>query len=451
MDAVLGHRARIRRRPRSTVLIRMPLPSVDLRPLRDSRDFRLLWLGQIVSMVGRQITVVAVPYQIFQTTHSALAVGMLGLVQVVPLIVFSLAGGALADRVDRRRLLLLTNTLLAGCSGLFLGGAVAGNPPLAFLYAVAATGAAVSAFDQPARAATIPRMVRPDQLAAALALNFGLFMTTLVAGPAVGGLVIARLGLAAAYLVDVVTFAAAIAAVALISPQPPTGARRESPLQAIRSGLSYARRQPVVLAGFAIDLDAMVFGMPRALFPVLAATTFHTGPGGLGLLYAAPGAGAVVAAALSTGWVGRVHAQGQVVVVSVAVWGAAILGFGLTASLPLALALLAMAGAADSVSAVCRTTMLQTVTVDEYRGRMSATYSMVVVGGPYIGDVEAGAVAQGFGARASVVSGGVLCVLGAGLVAATLPVLWRYRAPTTAGVSAASVDASRPEAGGAAG
>src|SRR5207302_623399 len=248
-----------------------------------------LWLGQIVSMVGRQITVVAVPYQIFQTTHSALAVGMLGLVQVVPLIVFSLAGGALADRVDRRRLLLLTNTLLAGCSGLFLGGAVAGNPPLAFLYAVAATGAAVSAFDQPARAATIPRMVRPDQLAAALALNFGLFMTTLVAGPAVGGLVIARLGLAAAYLVDVVTFAAA----------------------------------------------------------------------------------------LSTGWVGRVHAQGQVVVVSVAVWGAAILGFGLTASLPLALALLAMAGAADSVSAVCRTTMLQTVTVDEYRGRMSATYSMV--------------------------------------------------------------------------
>ena len=225
------------------------------------------------------------------------------------------------------------------------------------------------------------------------------------------------------------TFAAAIVAVLLMAPQPPGLSRHEPPLAAIRSGLRFARRQPVVLGGFAIDLSAMVFGLPRALFPVLAATTFHTGPTGLGLLYAAPGLGAVIAATLSTGWVGRLRRQGQTVVIAVAVWGVAIIGFGMVSSLPPALALLAVAGAADSISAVCRSTILQTVSPDEYRGRMSATYSMVVRGGPYLGDVEAGAVAQAFNAQVSVVSGGVLTLLGMLVAAAAFPALIRYRAP----------------------
>jgi MFS family permease len=400
--------------------------AVDLSPLRSSRDFRLLWTGQLVSTMGRQITAVAVPYQVYQLTGSTLAVGLLGLVQVVPLILFSLIGGAIADAVDRRRLLLLTTSLLAGCSAIYAAGALHGSPPLAALYAISAVAAGLGAIDQPARSATVPNLVPREQLGAAVALMFGLFQAALIVGPAAGGLIIGRLGLSAAYLVDVASFSAALLAVLLIGPQPPRQERREPTLRAIGSGLAFARRQPVILAGFAIDLDAMIFGMPRALFPALAASSFHTGPSGLGLLYAAPGVGAV-AAILATGWLGRVRRLGRVVIVAVAVWGLAIAAFGLVSWLPAALALLAIAGGADSVSAVCRSTMLQTITPDHLRGRMSATYSMVVMGGPYVGDVEAGAVAAAWGPRVSVVSGGLLCVAGAGLVAAALPALYRYR------------------------
>ncbi|TMD98359.1 MAG: MFS transporter [Chloroflexi bacterium] len=402
--------------------------AVDLSPLRTSREFRLLWCGQLVSTTGRQITAVAVPYQVYRLTGSTLDVGLLGLVQVVPLVLFSLVGGAIADAVDRRRLMLVTTSLLAVCSLLYVAGAVEGHPPLAVLYAVSAVAAGLGAVDQPARSATVPNLVPRAQLPAAVALMFGLFQVTLIGGPAVGGLIIGRLGLAAAYLVDVGSFGAALAAVALIRPQPPGPEEREPPLRAIRSGLAFARRQPVILAGFAIDLDAMIFGMPRALFPALAAGAFHTGPSGLGLLYAAPGVGGAVAAILGTGWVGRVRHLGRAVIGAVVLWGLAIAAFGLTGSLALGVALLALAGGADSVSAVCRSTMLQTLTPDHLRGRMSATYAMVVMGGPYAGDVEAGAVAAAWGTRVSVVSGGLLCVLGAGLVAAALPALFRYRA-----------------------
>ena len=417
-------------RPRSRGR-RLSRLALDLTPLRRSRDFRLLWTGQLVSTLGRQITAVAVPYQVYQLTRSTLALGLLGLVQVVPLVLCSLAGGAVADAVDRRRLLLASNALLAGCSLVYAAGALHGHPPLGLLYAVSALAAGLSAVDQPARSATVPNLVPRELIPAAVALMFGLFQAALVAGPAVGGLIIGHVGLAPAYTVDVLSFGAALTSVALISPQPPRHELRESPLRSIRSGLVFARRQPAILAGYAIDLDAMIFGMPRALFPALASTVFHTGPSGLGLLYAAPGVGAL-AAVLGTGWLGHVQRLGRVVIGAVAVWGLAIAGFGLTGSLPVGLALLAVAGAADSVSAVCRSTMLQTLTPDGYRGRMSATYSMVVMGGPYLGDVEAGAVASAFGVRVSVISGGLLCLAGVLVVAAALPALQRYHAGTVA-------------------
>lgn len=410
--------------------------AIDITPLRRSRDFRLLFAGQLVSTLGRQITAVAVPYQVYQLTRSTLAVGLLGLAQVVPLVLCSLVGGAVADAVDRRRLLLASNSLLAGCSLLYAAGALHGHPPVAGLYAVAALAAGLGAVDQPARSATVPNLVPRELIPAAVALMFGLFQAALVAGPAVGGLIIGHLGLAPAYLADVLSFGAALTGVALISPQPPAHRRRESPLRSIRSGLAFARRQPVILAGFAIDLDAMVFGMPRALFPAMAATVFHSGPSGLGLLYAAPGAGAV-AAVLATGWLGHVQRLGRVVIGAVAVWGLAIAGFGLTGSLAAGLALLAVAGAADSVSAVCRSSMLQTLTPDAYRGRMSATYSMVVAGGPSLGDVEAGTVAAQFGVRVSVVSGGLLCLAGVVAVTAALPALRRYHAGAAEPLAAA--------------
>ena len=401
--------------------------ATDITPLRTVRAYRLLWSGNLVSTVGRQITVVALPYQVFLMTRSSLAVGAIGLVQLVPLVVLSLAGGAISDMVDRRRLLLLTNTCLAGCSTVLTVGAFLHWHTVAYLYATAAAIAAFSAVDQPARSATIPNLVPVEHLASALALNFAAFQTSLLAGPALGGVIIAGIGIGPAYLVDVLTFAAAIAAVAAIPPQPPRGAQREPVLQSIRHGLDYVVRQRVLLGSFAADIVAMVFGMRRALFPVLATSVYNAGAVGLGLLSSAPAIGAV-AAALSSGWVGRTRAQGRVVVTVVAVWGISVVWLGLAGSLWMAMLALAVGGAADAFSAVARSTIMQTITPDNMRGRISAVYAMVVVGGPSIGDIEAGGIATAFSPEISIVSGGILCLLGLGGVMLSMPALVRYRA-----------------------
>jgi MFS family permease len=414
--------------------------AVDVRPLRDSPPFRRLFAGQLVSLIGRQITVVAVSYQVYSLTHSPFAVGALGLVQAIPLIAFSLLAGAVTDRIDRRRLLMVTQLCLAACSAGLLLGAISGHMPLWAIYVVVAIAAVFAAADAPTRTAVIPRLVERDRLAGALSLNIAVFQTSLVAGPALGGLVIASLGLPAAYAIDVCSFAAAFTAVVLLPPQPPTGEHHEAPVAAIRRGLSFARHERVILGGFAMDLAAMVFGLPRSLFPVLAATTFHTGPFGLGLLYAAPGAGAVIAA-LSTGWLAHVARLGRVIVVTIAIWGLAIVAFGFAQALWLGLALLVLAGAADSFSAVCRNTIMQTLTPEHLRGRVTALYFMVVVSGPYLGDIEAGAVASLTTPQISIVSGGVMSLIG--LAAATLafPAVWRYRAARSTDIVPAATEA----------
>jgi MFS family permease len=400
--------------------------AVDARSLRDSRPFRRLFIGQLVSLVGRQITLVAVPFQVYSLTRSALDVGLLGIVQAVPLIVGSLGGGAIADRFDRRRVLLVTQLCLAVCSGLLALGAFGGHPPLLAIYGVVAVAALVGAVDSPTRTAIIPNLVGADRLAGALSLNIVLFQTTLVAGPAIGGLVIAHLGLPEAYSVDVVTFSAALIAVLLLPPQGHSAIERERPIAAILRGLSFTRRQPILLGTFAMDLAAMIFGLPRAVFPVLAANTFHAGAQGLGLLYSAPGFGAVVAA-LSSGAVARSKRLGRIIVVSIAAWGVVVISFGFARSLWVALVLLAIAGAADSFSAVCRTTIMQRIAPNELRGRLTSLYFMVVAGGPYLGDVETGVVANAFGAEVAIISGGILCLVGLGAAAAAFPSVWRYR------------------------
>jgi MFS family permease len=399
--------------------------ALDVRPLRESRDFRLLWSGQLVSMLGRQITVVAIPYQVFSLSRSTLAVGLLGAAQVVPLVGASFFGGVLADRLDRRRLLLATNAALAACSAVLAVAALRGDPPAWFVVAMAACIAGFAAVDQPARAATIPSLVPRALLPAAMALNFALFSIGMIIGPAVGGLIIGGVGLGAAYLVDVATFGVAIAAVVLMSAQPPRGAVVESPLRAIATGLRHLRRQRVILGTYAADLDAMIFGMPRALFPVLAVQTFHTGASGLGLLYAAPAAGAL-ATVMTTGWLRRAHRLGRIVVLAVTAWGAAITLAGLFGVFWAALLLLAVAGGADAVSAVCRSTIVQSTTPDHIRGRVASASSMVVVGGPYVGDLEAGAVGAAFTPQVSFVSGGLLCLAGIGAVALAFPELWAF-------------------------
>ncbi len=406
--------------------------AIDVTPLRASREYRLLWVGELISTTGRQISVVALPYQVFKLTGSSLAVGLIGLVQVIPLIVFSILGGAMADRVDRRKLILLTEMGLAVTSGLLVWGALITRPALCYLYSVTGLQAGILGVNTPSRSAAIPNLVPRAQLPAALALNQVMYNTTLIVGPAVGGLILARLGIAWAYSIDVVTFLGSITAAVLLRPLPPKrdsdGANASTGWQAIREGFAYLRGRRVLISTFVVDLDAMIFGMPRAAFPFLAFKVFHVGAQGLGLLFAAPAVGAL-GGALTAGWVGSIRHQGKAVIWAVALWGAAITAFGLSGRwFGLGLFFLAFAGAADVISAVFRGTILQLSVPDELRGRLSAIHIMVVTGGPRLGDVETGVVAALVTPTFSVVSGGLICLVGVIVLAVLVPELRRYHA-----------------------
>ena len=431
-----------RRRDRARRLL------VDVEPLRRDRDFRLLWIGQVISGLGRQVTAIVLPYQLYVLTGTPLAIGALALVQVVPIMAFSLGGGVVADAVDRRRLLLVTQAGLAVASAALAGLALLPATPVIAIYAVAFIAAGLGAIDQPARSSAVPRLVPRERLPAALALGQLNFQAAGVVGPAIGGLVIATLGIAAGYVVDMITFGAAIIALLLIAPIPPAhGAVRPS-VAAIAEGLRFARRRRAILGTFVVDLNAMVFGMPTALFPVLALDVFRVGPAGLGALAAAPAVGALIGALL-TGWVGRVRRTGRAVLWASAGWGLAITAFGLsTFSFQLALVFLAAAGAADVITAVLRSAIVQLLTPDELRGRVTSIHILVVTGGPRLGDVEATAVASLAGAQLSVVSGGLLCLVGLAGIVRSFPELAAFDMWQ---VAAAGSVASTPPADPAAG
>ncbi|HYO43109.1 MAG TPA: MFS transporter [Candidatus Limnocylindrales bacterium] len=394
---------------------------VDPAPLRLDRDFRLLWMGQAVSTVGRMITAIVLPYQVYVLTGDVLAVGALSLVQLVPILVFTLGGGAVADAVDRRKLLLATQVGLAIVTlGLALLALVPA-PPIAGIFALAFLAAGLGSVDQPTRASAVPRLVPPERLQSAISLNQLVFNAGAVVGPAIGGVIVAAFDVSAAYLIDAVTYGAAIIALLRMRPIPPApGAVRPS-VAAVLEGLRFARRRRPVLGTFVVDLVAMVFGSPRSLFPAMALDVFRVGPVGLGLLSSAVALGAMLGA-LFTGWTTRVRRPGRVVLIAVAIWGLGIAGFGLfTFSFPLALLCLAIAAAADVVSAVLRSFMVQSLTPDALRGRVSSIHILVVTGGPRIGDAEAAAVAAIAGPVVSVVSGGILTVIGVGVLAVVMP------------------------------
>ena len=354
--------------------------------------------------------------------------GLLGLFQAVPLVAAGLYAGALADRYDRRRVVLVALALQMLAAVLLTGLAHAGHSPLWALYAITAAAAAVVTAEVAARQAMIPRLVGARRLPAALSLFQLLTQFAQIAGPAAAGLLIAQLGLQWTYLANVACFLVALLLISRMgSMRPEAGHHVEMGLRAPREGLAFAWHRPVILASFGIDLVAMIFGMPRALFPALATGYFGVGPQGMGLLYAAPAAGALVASVFS-GWVGRAQRQGLLVIWSVVAWGASITVFGLTGrAFALALLMLALAGAADLVSAVFRHTILQLATPDRLRGRTSALHTMVVTTGPRLGDLESGAVAAVTNPVFSVVSGGVACLVGAGLIALLMPALRRQR------------------------
>jgi predicted MFS family arabinose efflux permease len=401
---------------------------IDLTPVRRSRDLRCLVLGELISVFGTQLTTVAVPYQVYQLTHSSLDVGLVSLTQLFPLIAGSLLGGSAVDAIDRRRLLMVAQTLLAGCSAGLAVNADLGTS-LWPLFVLPALAAGFGALDNAGRTAIVPNLVRRSELAGVNAIFQALFQFGLVAGPAVAGLLLAGAGVRFVYWLDVASFGAALVTVFLISPQPVGGAPEHRPgLRSIIEGLRFVRGRQAIQGAYLIDINAMVFGMPRALFPALATTLFGGGAATLGFLYAAPGAGALVGA-LTTGWVSRIRRQGLAVIVAVIAWGVAITCFGLVSWLPGALALLAVAGWADVISAVFRSTIIQLAVPDALRGRLSGLQIAVVTGGPRLGDLEAGVVAAGFGDTVSVVSGGLACIAGALVLARLMPGFRHQRTP----------------------
>jgi predicted MFS family arabinose efflux permease len=403
---------------------------LDVSPLRRSRDFRALISGLGVSTLGSQLTAVAVPFQVYAITHSSLYVGLVSLAQLFPLIFGSLFGGSVVDSVDRRRLLIIVE-LLGALSSAGLAVNADFGPALWPLFVFPAVTAALSGVDSSARNAMVPSMIGLSSVPAANAMFQALFQTGSIAGPAAAGLLLAGAGLHIVYWVDVCSYLIAVSAAFLISPQPPRAGQGATapPRPGWRStveGLRFVRRTQTVQGAYLIDLNAMVFGLPRALFPALAATVFGGGATTVGLLYAAPGAGALLGA-LSSGWVGRIRRQGLAVIVAVVVWGLAITGFGLVRFLPAALVLLAVAGWADVVSAVFRNTIVQFAGPESLRGRLMGVQMAVVAGGPRLGDMEAGAVATAFGDTFAVVSGGLACIGGALVVARLLPAFRHQR------------------------
>ncbi len=413
--------------PRATAL----LP--DLAPLRRHRSFRLLWFGQLVSQGGTQVRLVALPYQIYLLTGSSLHVGLIGLFQAIPLLALTLFGGVIADRVDRGRLLVATQTGLMITSLALAVVTQFGLTELWFLYAVTALAAGFSAIDQPSRGALVPTLVDREDLPAAIALNQMLYQSAAVVGPALGGVVIASYGVAAAYWLDTATFAASIAAAAAIRAPARAAVAHLPILQSLAEGVRYVAGHRLLLSSMSMDLAAMLLASPRALFPFYAEQVFKVGAQGLGLLYAAPGVGALIAV-FTSGWVSRVRRPGAAVLLGVCAWGLAIAAFGLMTEqlFVLGLVLVALAEAADLVATVFRHTILQGVVREELRGRLTAINGMFVVGGPNLGQVRAGAVAALTSPQFAVVSGGLTCIAAAIGIALWAPELVRYdRTATT--------------------
>lgn len=397
---------------------------VDTRPLRH-RDFRNLWLGQLISTLGGGIGSVAVPYQVYTLTGSTALVGLLGLASLVPLLVVPLVGGAIADALDRRTVVLCTEVGMAAVTGAFLANSLLPHPQVWALFVLQAVAVAVFSLGRPAMASLAPRLVPDNEIAAASALSSVYNSLGAVAGPALGGIIIATAGVPWTYGIDTATYAASLIAIWALPKLPPLEDVERPSIRSIVDGFRFLKGRQALIGIFVVDTNAMVFGMPSALFPAIALHRLGGNAATVGYLYAAPYAGALVCSLLS-GWVSHVRRQGLGVTVMACAWGLAIAGFGFMTSLWPALILLAVAGGADFFSAVLRSTMLLRTTPDHLRGRLLGIEFMQVASAPSLGDVEAGVLASLTSLRFSVVSGGFLCVLGCAATALALPGFLRY-------------------------
>ena len=382
--------------------------TVDTTPLFISRDYRLLFIGQAVSAFGSMMTYAVLPWQMYQLTKSSLAVGLIGVAEFVPMFFFAFVGGALADAVDRRRLVIITEIAMTLCVGGWLVNAMLPHPRAWILFVIAALFSAMGSLQRPAREALLPRLLPAEHMAAAAALGSLRYTVAAIAGPALGGLLAASFGASIAYAIDLATFLVSLACLLQMRTTPPPENADDMSLQSIADGLRYAWGRKELLGTYLIDMNAMFFGMPMALFPAMAASF---GNGSVGLFYAMPAVGAFFASLLS-GWTKEVNKHGLAIILAASVWGLAIIAFGLANNLWLAMFFLAVAGAADMISGLFRMTMWNQTIPDHLRGRLAGIELISYASGPMLGNAEAGIVASLYSVRTSVVSGGVLCVLG---------------------------------------
>src|SRR5215469_5315698 len=397
------------------------------RVLRN-RNYSLLFWGQLISSAGTQMQVVAVAWQVYLLTHSAVALGLIGLVQAVPRLIFSLVGGVFADVFDRRKLLITIEIVLASMSAIPALCTASHVINMVIIYSVVLIAASVSSFEFPTRQAMIPTLVRREEMSDALSLSMVMMQLTSIIGPMVGGFALAWIGVANTYWFDVISYFVVIGSLLLmVVPRVPIEKRAQAGIGALMDGIKFLRAHPIILAVLSLDFFATFFGSPKALLPVYASQIMHIGPQGLGILIAATSIGAVALAPF-TGLIGRISRQGLGVVIAIIVWGLCIMAFGLSPTpLWLGVLFLAGAGAADMVSMILRGLIIQLTTPDEFRGRISAVNGMFVVGGPMLGQFESGLVAGIFSPEFSVVSGGLACILATLAIVALVPGLLRVK------------------------
>ncbi len=396
---------------------------LDITPLRLYRDYRLLFIGQFVSAFGSAITFVVLPWQMYQLTKSTLSVGLLGLAEFFPMFALSFAGGALADAIDRRKLILIAECGLALCCVMLAVNAALPQPRVWVLFFGASWFAAFNAIHRPSLESLTPKLVAPQHLPAVSALA-SLRSFTFVVGPALAGMIAAAFGAAVAFTIDLTTYLVAITTLLLIRsvPVPATAARPG--VAAILEGLRYARHRPELLGTYLIDIIAMFFAMPIALFPALAESF---GGASVGLFYSMLAAGPLLVS-LTSGWTARVQRHGLAIIVAVVVWGLAIVGFGNAHSVWLALVFLLLAGAADGVSGIFRMTIWNQTIPDRLRGRMASIEMVSYLTGPYLGNAQVGFTTTLLGLRTGIACGGAACVVGAGVLTLLLPGFLRYDA-----------------------
>ena len=408
-----------------TVAARKPVGSWAV--LRN-RNYALLFWGQLISSAGTQMQVVAVAWQVYLLTHSAIALGLIGLVQAIPRLLFSLVGGVFADVFDRRKMLLLIEITLAMTSTVLALCTIFHVINMYIIYTVVLVAASVSAFEFPTRQAVIPTLVPREQMPDAMSLSMVMMQLTFIIGSTLGGFVIAWSGVVNTYWIDVLSYFVVIASLLLISiPRVPVEKRAQAGVGALMDGVRFLREHSIILAVLSLDFFATFFGSPRALLPVYASDILHIGPQGLGLLLAATSIGAVALTPF-TGRIGRITRQGLGVVLAIIGWGICTIAFGFSSGpLWLSVLFLAGSGAADMISMILRGMVIQLTTPDEFRGRMSAVNGMFVVGGPMLGQFESGVVAGIVSPQFSVVSGGLACILATLAIAACVPGLLRVK------------------------